>query len=40
VRNVQTWIEQAGISSGPLFRPVNRHGRGQDGWPDWTWQES
>jgi integrase len=27
VRNVQAWIEQAGIVCGPLFRPVNRHGR-------------
>jgi site-specific recombinase XerC len=27
VRNVQTWIEQAGITSGPLFRSINRHGQ-------------
>jgi integrase len=27
VRNLQEWIEQAGIASGPLFRPVNRHGQ-------------
>jgi site-specific recombinase XerD len=26
VRNLQSWIEQAGISEGPLFRSVNRHG--------------
>ena len=25
VRNLQTWIEQATITSGPLFRAVNRH---------------
>ena len=27
VRNLQTWIEVAGITSGPLFRSINRHGR-------------
>jgi integrase len=27
VRNLQTWIDAAGIECGPLFRPVNRHGR-------------
>jgi integrase len=31
VRNVQTWIEQAGIACGPVFRPVNRYGRVQAG---------
>jgi len=31
VRNVQAWIEQAGISSGPLFHPVTRHGQVQAG---------
>jgi site-specific recombinase XerD len=29
VRNLQSWIEQAGISEGPLFRSVNRHGNVQ-----------
>jgi hypothetical protein len=27
VRTVQSWIEQAGVSTGPLFRSINRHGR-------------
>jgi site-specific recombinase XerD len=27
VRNVQSWIERAGIAAGPLFRSLNRHGR-------------
>jgi integrase len=27
VRTVQAWMEMAGISSGPLFRSINRHGR-------------
>jgi site-specific recombinase XerD len=27
VRTVEAWIEQAGISSGPLFRSINRHGQ-------------
>jgi site-specific recombinase XerD len=31
VRNLQSWIEQAGISGGPLFRSVNRHGHVQPG---------
>jgi site-specific recombinase XerD len=31
VRTVQSWIEQAGIISGPLFRPINRHGQMQPG---------
>lgn len=26
VRNLQTWIEQAGITTGPLFRSISRHG--------------
>lgn len=26
VRAVQAWLEQAGVSSGPLFRSINRHG--------------
>jgi site-specific recombinase XerD len=29
VRNVQAWIEGAGITSGPLFRSINRHGHVQ-----------
>src|SRR5712692_5045074 len=31
VRVLQTWIEQAGISAGPLFRSINRHGQVQAG---------
>ena len=31
VRNVQAWVEQAGIDSGPLMRPINRHGQMQSG---------
>ncbi len=27
VRALQGWIEAAGIEAGPLFRPVDRHGR-------------
>lgn len=27
VRSYRGWIEASGISTGPLFRPVNRHGR-------------
>lgn len=27
VKSVQKWLEQAGITKGPLFRKVNRHGR-------------
>lgn len=27
VRNLQTWIEQADINTGPLFRSINRHGK-------------
>jgi integrase len=29
VRVLQTWIEQAAIATGPLFRSINRHGRVQ-----------
>jgi site-specific recombinase XerD len=31
VRTIQSWVEQAAISTGPLFRAVNRHGRVQAG---------
>src|SRR5712691_10576654 len=31
VRTIQAWIEQAGISAGPLFRSINRHGQVQTG---------
>jgi site-specific recombinase XerD len=31
VRNVQAWIDQAGVTAGPLFRPLNRHGHIQSG---------
>lgn len=31
VRSVQNWIEQSGLTSGPLFRSVNRHGNIQEG---------
>ncbi len=31
VRVLQGWIEQAGISGGPLFRSINRHGQLQAG---------
>ncbi len=31
VRTIQTWIEQATITSGPLFRSLNRHGKVQPG---------
>jgi site-specific recombinase XerD len=27
VRNVQNWMEQAGIADGPVFRSINRHGQ-------------
>jgi len=27
VRTLQTWLEQAGIGAGPLFRSINRHGQ-------------
>jgi len=29
VRNLQSWIEQGGVSGGPLFRSINRHGQVQ-----------
>jgi integrase len=31
VRTIQTWIEQASITSGPLFRSINRHGQVKPG---------
>ena len=31
VRTVQTWLENAGVNSGPLFRSINRHGQVQPG---------
>ena len=31
VRTVQSWLEQAGISTGPLFRPINRRAHVQPG---------
>jgi integrase len=31
VRTIQAWIEQAALSSGALFRPINRHGQVQAG---------
>jgi site-specific recombinase XerD len=31
VRIVQRWMEHAGISTGPLFRSINRHGQVQPG---------
>jgi len=31
IRNLQSWIEQAGISDGPMFRSINRHGQVQTG---------
>src|SRR6185295_2820143 len=31
VRILQTWIEQASITTGPLFRSINRHGQIQPG---------
>ncbi len=31
VRTVQAWLEQAGITTGPLFRSINRHGQVQPG---------
>ena len=31
VRVLQSWTEQAGISAGPLFRSINRHGQVQPG---------
>lgn len=31
VRVLQAWIEQAGITTGPLFRPISRHAKVQPG---------
>jgi integrase len=31
VRNLQEWIAQAGVTAGPLFRSINRHGQVQAG---------
>ena len=31
VRTIQSWLEQAAISTGPLFRSINRHGQVQRG---------
>ena len=31
VRTMQAWMEQAGISAGPLFRSINRHGQVRPG---------
>jgi site-specific recombinase XerD len=31
VRNLQTWIEHAGVTAGPLFQSINRHGQVQAG---------
>jgi site-specific recombinase XerD len=31
IRTIQGWIEQAAITSGPLFRSINRHGQVQPG---------
>jgi integrase len=31
VRVLQDWMEQAGITGGPLFRSLNRHGQAQPG---------
>ena len=30
-RTIQAWIEQTALSSGALFRLINRHGRAQPG---------
>jgi integrase len=27
IRSLQDWLERSGIHEGPLFRPINRHGR-------------
>jgi integrase len=29
VRNLEDWLTQAGVTAGPLFRSINRHGRVQ-----------
>jgi integrase len=31
IRTIQEWLEQSGVSSGPLFRSINRHGQVQTG---------
>lgn len=31
VRTIQAWMEQAGVSSGPVFRSISRHGQVQAG---------
>ena len=31
VRNLQQWIAQAGVTAGPLFRSISRHGQVQPG---------
>ena len=31
VRVLQTWLEQAGITDGPVLRSLNRHGQLQAG---------
>ncbi|PYT17249.1 MAG: hypothetical protein DMG59_07980 [Acidobacteria bacterium] len=31
IRVLQSWLEQAGIGSGPVFRSLNRHGQVQPG---------
>lgn len=31
VRSLQAWLEESGITEGPVFRSVNRHGSLQDG---------
>jgi integrase len=31
IRTLEGWLERAGITSGPLFRSINRHGRLQEG---------
>jgi integrase len=31
VRTLQAWLEQAGVTEGPVFRSLNRHGRVQPG---------
>jgi integrase len=27
IRSLQDWLERSGITEGPLFRPINRHGK-------------
>jgi len=31
VRTLQTWLEQAAVAEGPVFRSLNRHGHVQPG---------